>query len=309
MSLVRSTGREKKHRFQFPYRWKRELTGWLFVLPTTFFVSLFGVGAILYVLYLSFLQWNLIDPVKKWVGFHNYQLILQDSSFWQSVFRTLLYLIGTTGITVPFALFIAVCMNKTFHGVRLFRTIFFMPYVVPTVASAVVWFRFFSSSDGLMNAIFRLFGLPPQGWLSNYHEALWVIVLLYVWQFTGYFAILFLHGLQNVPDSLYEAAAVDGSTPFLTFWKITLPMISPTTFFVVTVSFIFSFLSFDQIYVLTEGGPADSTTTLVYDLFEQGFEFFHIGIASAMSIFLFLFLLGLTYLQFRGESKWVHHQM
>ncbi|MCY0889087.1 MAG: sugar ABC transporter permease [Alicyclobacillaceae bacterium] len=309
MSLAKPGTVASKRKPVFSFRAKNEMAGWLFVLPTLILVGVFGIGAILYVLYLSLLQWNLISPIRKFVGLRNYVELLHDSGFLHAFLRTMLYLLGTTGITVPLALFIAVLIAKKFHGARLFRTVFFVPYVVPTVASAVTWSWLFNSNFGFVNVVFRWLGLPPQPFLNSFSEALFVIILLYVWQFTGYFVVLFVNGLQGVPQHLYEAADVDGASAWQKFWRITLPMISPTTFFVLTVSLIFSFLSFDQIYVLTEGGPANSTTTLIYYLFEQGFQFFHIGLASAMSIVLLLLLLTLTYLQFRGESKWVHHQM
>jgi ABC-type sugar transport system permease subunit len=285
------------------------LTGWAFVFPASLLLGVFGIGSVGYVGYLSLLKWNLINPVPQFVGFLNYAQLFADSNFWAAVWRTLFYLVGTTAIIMPLSLALALLLRDRLYANRIFRSLFFLPYVVPTVASAIAWSWLFEAHHGLVNMFLRMFHLPPQPWLSSPSEALLVIMLLYIWQFTGYFVILYLNGLQSVPQHLYESAAIDGAGGWQKFWHITLPMITPTTFFILTMSIIFSFLSFDQVYVLTEGGPAQSTTTIIYYLFQEGFQFFDIGRAGATAMVLFAFLLLVTFLQFKGESRWVHHQM
>ncbi|MCI0182409.1 MAG: sugar ABC transporter permease [Acidibacillus sp.] len=295
--------------YSLTFRQKNTLIGWSFVLPAVGLLSVFGIGSIAYVLYLSLLRWNLIDPTPTFVGLANYNQLLHSTSFLHAILRTLFYLVVSTGITLPLSLFLAVLLHEPFRGVRIFRALFFIPYVAPTVASAIAWSWLFEPHHGLINYFLRVFHMPAQPWLGSPNQAMLVIILLYVWQFTGYFIVLFLNGLQNVPVPLYEAAQMDGANRWQQFYRVTLPMITPTLFFVMTMSIIFSFLSFDQVYVLTNGGPADSTTTIIYYLFLQGFQFFHIGIAAAVAVLLLLFLAVITYLQFKGESKWVHHQM
>ncbi|PWI57831.1 carbohydrate ABC transporter permease [Sulfoacidibacillus thermotolerans] len=294
---------------QLGYGQYNTLIGWLFVAPAVVLLGVFGIGSIGYVMYLSLLRWNLINPHPVFVGLANYVELLHSQSFLHAIVRTFIYFVATTGITLPLSLLFAVLLNGPSRLFKFLRAIFFIPYVAPTVASSISFSWLFEAHHGLINWGLRLFGLTPQPWLSNPSQAMFVIVLLYVWQFTGYFIILFLNGLQNVPQPLYEAATIDGATPWQQFYHITFPLITPTLFFVITMSIVFSFLSFDQVYVLTGGGPANSTTTLIYYLFLQGFQFFHIGVAAAVAILLFLFLGIVTYVQFRGESKWVHHQM
>lgn len=285
------------------------LTGWAFVLPAGLLLFIFSIGSVGYVGYLSLLKWNLINPTPQFVGFLNYALLFSDVNFWDAALRTILYFIGTTVIILPLSLVLALLLQDRMHANRIFRSLFFLPYVVPTVASAIAWSWLFEAHHGLVNMFLRMFHLSPQPWLSSPGEALIVIMLLYIWQFTGYFVILYINGLQSVPRHLYESAAMDGAGGWQKLWHITLPMITPTTFFILTMSIIFSFLSFDQVYVLTQGGPAQSTTTIIYYLFQEGFQFFDIGRAGATAMVLFVFLLLITFLQFKGESRWVHHQM
>jgi ABC-type sugar transport system permease subunit len=288
---------------------QNSLVGWLMVIPTLSLVGFFVVGALGYVFYLSFFRWNLIDAHPVFVGLHNYISMLQDSGFRHAVLRTMIYMLGTTGVTLPLALLLALFLNRPMRGVHLLRSIIFIPYIIPAVSAAIAWAWLLEPHFGLVNFLLRQMGLPPYSWLSSSNSALISIILIYAWQFTGYFALLFLSGLQNIPEALYEAVEVDGGTAWAKFLHVTLPLLSPTIFFNIMMSVIFSCQSFDQIYVLTGGGPADSTTTVLYYLFRQGFQFFHIGNAAAISILMFIFLFAITYLQFWGAEKWVHHQM
>ncbi len=290
---------------------KRQNTaiGWLFVLPVLLLLGIFSLGSVGYVAYLSLLKWNLITPNPQFIGFTNYSQLFTDNYFWGAVSRTFLYLIGTTVVILPLSFFLAWLLQDRLRASRFFRGLFFLPYVVPTVASAIAWSWLFDGNHGLINLFLRMFHLPAQPWLSNPNEALFVIMLLYIWQFTGYFVVLYINGLQAVPTHVYESAMIDGATTWQKIWHITLPLITPTTFFILTMSIIFSFLSFDQVYVLTQGGPAQSTTTIIYYLYQEGFQFYDIGRSGATAMVLFIFLIFITFLQFKGESKWVHHQM
>ncbi|UOF91641.1 sugar ABC transporter permease [Fodinisporobacter ferrooxydans] len=291
------------------YRLQKNLLGWLFVLPTFGFLSVFVIASICYVLYLSFFQWNLISPHPTFVGLKNYIDMVKDRDFQKAVIRTFFYMLGTTGITLPLALIFALLLNKPVRGIALLRGMIFVPYVIPAVSAAIAWGWLLEPHFGLVNYVLHLFGFSGYTWLSHPKSALISLIFIYVWQFSGYFTMLFLSGLQSIPESLYEAVKVDGGSWWAQFRHVTCPMLSPTLFFTVTMSIIFSVQSFDQIFVLTNGGPADSTTTIVFYLFKQGFQFFHIGNAAAISILMLMFLFLVTYLQFRGSEKWVHHQM
>lgn len=290
-------------------RKQNTLMGWLMVIPALSLVGLFVIGSLGYVFYLSFFRWNLIDAHPVFVGLQNYLLILKDSAFRHAVWRTFIYMLGTTGLTLPLSLLLALFLNKPMRGVHLLRSIIFIPYIIPAVSAAIAWAWLLEPNFGLVNYMLRLLGLPAYSWLSMTNSALLSLILIYVWQFTGYFTMLFLSGLQSIPETLYEAVRVDGGSAGVQFLHITLPMLSPTIFFNLMMSLIFSCQSFDQIYVLTGGGPADSTTTVLFYLFKQGFQFFHIGNAAAVSVMMFIFLFLITYLQFWGAEKWVHHQM
>jgi ABC-type sugar transport system permease subunit len=291
------------------YKLQKFITGWLFVLPTLGLLSIFVLGSIGYVGYLSFQDWNLISPHPTFVGLKNYIDLWKDHDFLLSIVRTFVYMIGTTGLTLPLSLLFALLLRKPIRGIAVFRAMVFLPYIIPAVSASIAWGWLMEPHFGLINFVLKKLGFTGSTWLSHPNTALMSLVFIYLWQFTGYFTLLFLSGLQNIPESLYEAVDVDGGSWWTKFRHVTLPLITPTLFFTLTMSIIFSFQSFDQIFVLTGGGPADSTSTIVFYLYKQGFQYFHIGSASAISILMLLFLFVITYLQFRGSEKWVHHQM
>jgi multiple sugar transport system permease protein len=291
------------------YKFQKFIIGWLFVLPTFGLLSVFVLGSIGYVGYLSFHRWNLISPHPTYVGIQNYLDLWKDQEFLHSVSRTVLYMLGTTGLILPISLLFALLLRKPIRGIPIFRAMVFLPYILPAVSASIAWGWLMEPHFGLINYLLQKIGVSGSTWLSHPKTALMSLVLIYLWQFTGYFTMLFLSGLQNIPESLYEAVEVDGGSWWAKFWHVTLPMLTPTLFFTLTMSIIFSFQSFDQIFVLTGGGPADSTTTVVFYLYKQGFQYFHIGNAAAISILMLCFLFIITYLQFRGSEKWVHHQM
>ncbi|MDP9440114.1 MAG: sugar ABC transporter permease, partial [Actinomycetota bacterium] len=223
--------------------------------------------------------------------------------------RTVIYSGATAAITLPLALVLAVFLNQKFRGRNVYRTILSSPFAVPLVGSAVIWLWLYDPSYGLINYLLGLIGIEGPAWLERSSTALLSVIIVSVWHYVGYYALLFLVGLQDIPAELYEAAKIDGAGRWSEFWRITLPLLSPTILFASTVSVIQSFQVFDQIYVLTGGGPADSTTTLIFYLYEQGFQFFHIGVASAISVFLLLSLITFTILHMYFSRRWVHYEV
>lgn len=280
----------------------------LLVLPSLLLLLVFVILPGAATGFLSLFRWNLISPHPRFVGLGNYLYLVRSGQFWHSIARTLYFVGGTTLLGVPLSLAIALLLHSSFPGRGVYRTLLFIPYVVPAVATAMMWSWLLEPHYGMVNWLLAFLHLPALPWLSSGRTALTVLVLIDVWQFLGYFTLLFLGGLQMISPAVYEAGRMDGADPWLRLTRITLPLLSPTTFFVTTMSVILSFQSFDSIYVLTRGGPADSTMTILYYLFQQGFGFFRIGVASAVGVVMLAILFALTYLQFKVGQRWVYDQ-
>jgi len=277
--------------------------------PALTVLGTFVFFPVVYVIFLSFTDWDLISPDKQFVGMKNYLDLARSEEFRAVLLRTVIYSGVTAAITLPLALLLAVFLNQKFRGRNIYRTVLSSPFAVPLVGSAVIWLWLYDPSYGLINYLLGLLGIQGPAWLESSSTALLSVIIVSVWHYVGYYALLFLVGLQNIPAELYEAARIDGAGSWSEFWNITLPLLSPTILFASTVSVIQSFQVFDQVYVLTGGGPADSTTTLIFYLYEQGFQFFHIGIASAVSVFLLLSLLIFTVLHLHFSRRWVHYDL
>lgn len=286
---------------------KRWLSGYLFLAPSLILIGLFWVYPIIYSLYLSLTEWDLLRPAPRFVGLMNYAELIQSPDFRLALWNTALFTVGTVGITTILALLLALLVDNKLRGMAWYRMMIFAPYVTPTVAMAIVWMWIYNPQAGLANAILNLFGLPPLGWLSSTAWALPAVAILSIWKSMGYYMMLFLAGLQSIPQELYEAASIDGGGPWTKLRFITLPLLSPMTFFIVVVGTIQSFQVFDQIAIMTQGGPANSTLVLVYYLYRHAFQLFRVGYASAVATVLFLILLALTILQFQGARRWVHY--
>ena len=292
-------------------RWRPShlVVGTAMLAPALSVLSVFVFFPVLYVAYLSFTNWDLISPSPEFVGFQNYLDLAQSREFLAALWRTVLFSGATAAFTLPLALFLAVLLNREFKGRSVYRTILSSPYVVPLVGSSIVWLWLYNPNYGLINYLLSLFGVNGPAWLQNPSTALLSVIVASVWQYVGYYALLFLVGLQSIPGELYEAARIDGAGIWTEFRHITVPLLTPTILFASTVSILQSFQVFDQIYVLTGGGPAKSTTTLVFYLYQQGFQFFHIGTASAVSVFMLLSLVTFTALHLYLSRRWVHYDV
>ncbi|MFC4075671.1 carbohydrate ABC transporter permease [Salinithrix halophila] len=280
--------------------------GYLFTLPVIVSLTVFLIGPILYAFYLSFQQFTFLNPdLSQFVGWDNYMRLLQDKRFHTALKNTSFYSLGVVPVQVSIALLLALIVNSRLRGKTFFRVAYFLPTVTSTVAVSVM-FLFLFKRDGLVNAFLSLFGVEGRSWMLDIDFALPSIMLMAVWTTVGQFMVIYLAGLQDIPSDLYDAAEVDGAGPFRQFWHITLPLLKPTTFFIVVMSIIGTFQVFDQMYVISkgEGGPLDSTLTVVLYLYNVAFKDFEMGYASAIAFFLFAVILVLTLIQrkFFGEE-------
>lgn len=288
-------------------QFKRGLVAYSFILPNFIGFALFTLIPVIFAFILSFLNWDGANDIT-WAGLNNFKRLFTDSTFKIALWNTVYYSILTVPLTLVSALGIAVLLNKKIAGRNIFRTIFFFPYVASLVAVAVVWNMIFNPSMGVVNEFLRSLGMAtPPGWTSSTTWAMPVIIFVSIWKNMGYYMVIYLAALQAIPKDLYEAASIDGATPWQQFKNITVPMLTPTTFFVSIMLTISCFKVFDLVYMMTAGGPGRSTTVLVSHIYNTAFKEFSYGYSSALSMVLFAIVLVITIVQFRGEKKWVSY--
>ena len=287
---------------------KETRIAWLFLAPSFVGFLVFVFGAVVFSLLLSFLDWDMLTT-PKFVGLSNYiKLFTKDATFLLVLKNTVVFVLGTVPSRVIMGLLLALALVKKIPLRSFFRATIFFPVIVPTVAAAMVWRWIFNADFGLLNDLLYRLGVSnlPQ-WLADPKWAMVAIIILSVWKDVGFSAVLFMAGLQGIPEVLYEAAKIDGASQFQTFWKITLPLLSPTTFFVIVINVISSFQVFDQAYVLTGGGPGNATNTLVYYIYNNAFQWFKMGYASAIAWVLFAIIFLATFIQFKYQKRWVYY--
>lgn len=286
---------------------KRNLVAYSFLAPNFLGFVIFTLLPIIFAVGLSACSWDGNHPIE-FTGLKNYIELGSDRRFQAALFNTVLYCIGHVPLTMACALGLAVVLNnKMIRGRNFFRTLAFFPYVASLVAVAVVWNMIFNPQMGPVNMILnQVFGIPVKnlpGWAADKHWAMITVILFSIWKCMGYYMVIFLAGLQNIPQELYEAASIDGAGGFKKFTSITWPMLTPTTFFVLVMITIGSFKVYDIIYMLTQGGPGTSTLVLVYHIYNTAFVNGEYGYASAVAMILFLIVLGVTVVQFLWEKK------
>jgi len=282
------------------------LEGYLFLAPSMVHLVVFVFVPLFFSFYLSFHQWNVLIPQKPFIGLKNFQTLLQDAFFWKAMKNTALYTLQVP-VGMSISLFVAILMNQQIRGVNFLRTLYFLPSVCSFVAIALVWQWLYQPQYGLANFVLKLLGLGPCPWLSSPKTALLSIMIMTIWMGIGYQMVIFLAGLQGIPNFLYEAAIIDGAGPWQRFKSITLPLLKPTTFFVLVTSMIGSFQVFTSVYVMTAGGPNRATDVVVYHIYQNAWEYLRMGYASAMSWVLFLIILVVTYLQFKIVGRRVEY--
>jgi multiple sugar transport system permease protein len=275
-----------------------------FLAPGLLIFLIFSLGPTVFSLVMSFTSWNGLGT-PLWTGFENYIQLLRDSVFVTSLGNTMLFTIEFVVLCTVCSTCLAVALNRRFRGVSIVRLMWFLPIVTDMISISLVWAWLYDRNFGIINYVIGLFGLPAQSWLSDTRWALFSLVLLSAWRWAGYYAIIQLAALQGIPQELYEAAIIDGAKPWQKFRRITLPLISPAIFFVVTLSVISSFQVFEQMWVMTQGGPENSTISIAMYLYEQAFQFLNMGYASAVAWVLFFIIFAVTLLNWRIRKLWV----
>lgn len=287
---------------------KEHLTAFGFLTPNIFGFMLFTLLPVLASFILAFSQWDILTP-PKFAGFRNFIDLFGDKLFWKYFLNTLFFMLGIP-FSMAVSLSLALLMNNKIKGIVVFRTIYFLPVVSSMVAVALLWRWIYNPDFGLLNSFLRMLGFknPPQ-WLSSTVWAKPAIMIMWVWKGAGYNMLLYLAALQGIPFQLYEAASIDGASSWQKFWHITFPMLGPTNFFIVIMGIIQGFQAFGEIYVMTGGGPAGSTTTIVYYIYNNAFQWFKMGYASAIAWFLFLIIFIATLIQWRYAGSKVEYSV
>lgn len=260
-----------------------------------------------YSVYISFTDWDYISPDYALVGFENYQYLLEDSEFTQALGNTFWFALGVVIPTVLLGLLFAILLHKNFRGSQVYRAVIFSPWITPTVAVSIVWSWVFETKSGLANTLLQSFGMTPIAWLENGTSALVAVIIVTVWQAVGWTMLFYISALNKIPLSLYEASQIDGCSPLTRFFKITLPLVSPTTFFLVVVNMINAIQAFDQFQILTQGGPGGDTRTLLYLFYQQAFEQYDMGPAAATSLVILVITGILTLLNTYMGKRWVYY--
>lgn len=303
-------------------------TAFLYLIPVFVIIGLFRFYPILFAVRSSFFEWGMAGPID-FSGFKNYFSMLQDKYFWQAFSNTIWYVVFTVPLSLFLSLFVAILLNNKLKTIGFFRTVYFLPVVTSIVAISMVWKWIYHPDVGLANYLLNLFNIPQAQWLSEWRGvfelmigkdlpqllqgpslALFSIIIMTVWKGLGYNIVIFLAGLQNIPENYYEAAEIDGAGGFSVFKNVTWPLISPTTFYVLIMTTIVSFKVFAPVWLMTgppQGGPLGSTNVLVYYLFDNAFNYGRYGYGSAISMFLFIIILSLTLIQRKVIEPRVHY--
>ena len=266
------------------------------LLPSLIGMSAFYILPVLSSFVLSFTKWDLLTPIQ-WIGFGNYLSALADPAVQQALRNTLVYIVGYLPATVAISLGLALLLNRKLKGRTVFRAIYFVPVVTSWVAVSLVWKWLLNPQFGLINWGLSLIGIKGPGWLFDPNWAMAGVVLTSIWKDIGFVTVIYLAGLQEIPENLGEASSIDGATAWQRFWSITWPMLAPTTFFVTTISLISSFQVFDQVFIMTGGGPVGATTTMVQLIYKNAFSYGQMGYASAISWVLFALIFAVTVAQ------------
>ncbi len=295
-----------------PSRWARLLSnehtvGYLFITPLLLGLLIFTYGPVLAAFFLSFTKGDYIST-PKWIGLGNYQALLQEDLFWTSMRNTLYYVVGAVPIGLILSLLLAIAMNQKLRGIIVFRSIFFLPTITSSVAISLMWLWIYNPEFGVLNFLLKQIGIKGPTWLSSSTWAMPAIIIMSFWRGLGYNMLIYLAGLQGIPDVYYEAAEIDGAGGWAKFRNITLPLLTPTTFMLLILSLIGAFQVFEYTYVMTGGGPVYATLTIVLHIYNNAFRSFKMGYASALAYVLFGILLVLTLIQLRLQKRWVHYE-
>ncbi|MDF1521405.1 MAG: sugar ABC transporter permease [Trueperaceae bacterium] len=292
-----------------PRRRRDLIAAALFLGPALIVLLTFVYFPIVWAFGISFTDWQSGGAPARFVGVDNYTFLLNSADFWRALRNTVTFVVLKLPLDMVLALAVALLLNQRLRGMGFFRMAIFMPVVTSVVAAAAIWRVLYNPSFGVFNSMLDAFGLPPQRWLRDPSLAMPAVVLVALWKGLGYNVVIFLAGLQGIGRVYYEAAAIDGATPWQRFRYVTLPLLSPVTYFVALIGVINSFKVFSLIHVmLPDGGPLDSAQVLVFYLYELAFQSFRYGRAAALSFILFGIVLAITFLQQRFAEKRVHYE-
>lgn len=282
----------------------QSFAGWVFILPALIGTFIFIIIPVICSFGLSFSKWDLLNPIQ-FVGLANYKEIFSEPLFYKIFWNTVVFALTTSIFGVIIPLILACILNSKIRGSEFYKTAYFLPFITPMIVIGVVWEWIFDPNIGLLNHILHL----HINWLYDTHFAMPALIIVSVWKLIGYNMVIFLSSLSGISQSLFEAAKIDGATPVQTFKNVTVPLLSPTIFFVVIITAISSFQVFDLIYLMTKGGPLDSTNVLVYAIYKNAFEYFNVGKASAIAYVLFTLILVLTLIQWNLRKKLVYNEI
>ena len=287
-------------------RGRQALEGWLFIGPVVLGILVFQFIPVMVSVYASFTDWSgLSDPV--FIGLDNYRRMPDDPLLLGTIANTFYFSAGFIPLSIGLGLGLALLCTGRLRGMRFFRTAFFVPYVVNIVAVSLIWFWFYSPSQGVINGLLSVVGVDGPAWLASSTWAMPAVIITSVWQGVGYPMIILLGGLQGIPESLNEAAMIDGASAWRRLRSVKLPLLTPHLFFLFITQFISSFQIFGIIFVMTSGGPANATTVYIYYLYQNAFAYGRMGYASALAMVLFLFIGIITAVQWRLQRRWVFY--
>lgn len=303
MELDSKYNLKKKKRMSL--KTKEALTGWLFISPALIGFSIFTFNSIIYSLYLSLTDYDLMTK-PKFIGLENFiRAFTKDEYFYKFFGNTLYFVVFLVPIVLVISLLLALLINKKVGRMtKAYRVALFLPSITSTIAVSMVWLWIFNPDMGLINNLLTAIGFnnPPM-WLNSPETSKMALIIMRVWQMSGYYMIMFLAGLQTIPESLYESAQVDGANKIQSFFKITLPMLSNTTFVVIILLVIEAFNMFESIFIMTNGGPLGSTSTIMYYIYEQGFGNYNMGYASAIAWIFFVIIMIITLIQYKFRNE------
>ena len=280
-------------------RREKWLYAYAFIAPIVVVFGVFRIFPSIETLVFSFYNVNIVTKKFIPLGLKNFRNLFNDQSFLLSFKNTFLFAAAVVVVATLLGLILASMFNSKIRFAGVFRAVYFAPYITSTVAAAVVWGFLYDPTFGLFNSLLKMVGLAPRGWIASTKDALSSVIIFSIWKTIGYNIVIYIASIQNIPEIYYEAATIDGAGPLTKFFKITMPLLASTTLFIVIYNTILALQAFDQVFVLTAGGPAEASTVVVLQIYKQAFLNYHFGYASAMAFVLFLFLLGITILQFK----------
>jgi multiple sugar transport system permease protein len=282
---------------------RKAIWGYVFILPNLIGFLLFTIIPVIFSFIISFTDWNVVSNKVKFIGFENYSTLFNDMVFLKSMMNSFYFALLTVTTGIGAALLLAVALNREVRGIWVYRTFVFLPVVTSLVAVSLVWSLLYNDDFGLFNIILTHLGLPRVGWLTDPKAAMVSIAIMSVWKGLGYNMTIYLAALQGVPSDLYEASSLDGASKTQQFFHITIPLLRPATFFVTIMAIIAALQTFDQVYIMTQGGPADATTTIVMYLYNNAFKYLKLGYASAMAYVLFMIILLISVIQYSISKR------